>query len=126
MGYLNNQVITVDAILTNKGRELLAKGDGSFKITQFALADDEIEQSFVPQVAERIPSTVTTLTMSGSFKGSINRNTIPKFLPNLTSLNFGGGGRRSRRSNYRGSDLRYDLSISLEEAYTGKKQDIKF
>ena len=39
---------------------------------------------------------------------------------------FGGGGRRSRRSNYRGSDLRYDLSISLEEAYTGKKQDIKF
>ena len=40
---------------------------------------------------------------------------------------FGGGSsRRSRRSNYRGSDLRYDLSISLEEAYTGKKEDIKF
>ena len=37
---------------------------------------------------------------------------------------FGGGGRRSRRSNNRGSDLRYDLSITLEEAYTGKKQDI--
>ena len=41
---------------------------------------------------------------------------------------FGGaGGRRGKRnSNLRGSDLRYDLSISLEEAYTGKKQDIKF
>ena len=40
---------------------------------------------------------------------------------------FGGGGRsRSRKSNNRGSDLRYDLSISLEEAYHGKKQDIKF
>tara|TARA_Y100001970_G_scaffold294118_1_gene447091 strand:- start:8967 stop:10094 length:1128 start_codon:yes stop_codon:yes gene_type:complete len=39
---------------------------------------------------------------------------------------FGGGGRRSRRSNNRGADLRYDLSISLEEAYSGKKQDIKF
>ena len=39
---------------------------------------------------------------------------------------FGGGGRRTRRSNNRGSDLRYDLSISLEEAYAGKKQDIKF
>ncbi len=37
-----------------------------------------------------------------------------------------GGGRRSRKSNNRGSDLRYDLSISLNEAYTGKKQDIKF
>jgi hypothetical protein len=43
MGYLNNTVVTVDAILTKKGRELLARGDGSFKITQFALADDEID-----------------------------------------------------------------------------------
>ena len=43
MGYLNNSIITVDAILTKKGRELLAKGDGSFKITQFALSDDEID-----------------------------------------------------------------------------------
>ena len=40
---------------------------------------------------------------------------------------FGGGGRsRGRSSSNRGSDLRYDLSISLEEAFTGKKQDIKF
>lgn len=43
MGYLNNSVVTVDAILTKKGRELLARGDGSFKITQFALSDDEID-----------------------------------------------------------------------------------
>ena len=41
---------------------------------------------------------------------------------------FGGGSRsrNSRSSNNRGSDLRYDLSISLEEAFGGKKQDIKF
>jgi len=43
MGYLNNSIVTVDAILTTKGRELLAKNDGSFRITQFALADDEID-----------------------------------------------------------------------------------
>ena len=43
MGYLNNSVITVDAILTTKGRELLAANNGSFRITQFALADDEID-----------------------------------------------------------------------------------
>jgi hypothetical protein len=43
MGYLNNSVVTVDAILTTKGRELLAKNDGSFRITQFAFADDEID-----------------------------------------------------------------------------------
>jgi hypothetical protein len=41
MGYLNNSVVTVDAILTNKGRQLLAQGN--FNITQFALADDEID-----------------------------------------------------------------------------------
>ena len=43
MGYLNNTVITVDAILTKKGRESLARNDGSFRITQFALSDDEID-----------------------------------------------------------------------------------
>ena len=43
MGYLNNQVVTVDALLTTKGRELLARNDGSFRITQFSLADDEID-----------------------------------------------------------------------------------
>ena len=43
MGYLDNTSITVDAILTKRGRELLARGDGSFRITQFALADDEVD-----------------------------------------------------------------------------------
>jgi len=41
---------------------------------------------------------------------------------------FGGARRRGRRksSDYRGEDLRYDLSISLEDAYNGKKQEINF
>jgi hypothetical protein len=43
MAYLNNTAVTVDAILTTKGRELLARGDGSSAITQFALSDDEID-----------------------------------------------------------------------------------
>jgi len=43
MAILNPTTITVDAILTTKGRELLARNDGSFQITQFALADDEID-----------------------------------------------------------------------------------
>ena len=66
MGYLNNSVVTVDAILTKKGRELLAKNDGSFQITQFALADDEIDytlynpnhpsgSSFYGQAIENLP-----------------------------------------------------------------------
>ena len=43
MGFLNNTTVTVDAILTKKGRELLAQGTEAFNITKFALADDEID-----------------------------------------------------------------------------------
>ena len=42
MAYLDNTTITVDAILTKKGREKLAAGQ-PLAITQFALGDDEID-----------------------------------------------------------------------------------
>ena len=41
MGYLDNSSVIVDAVLTRKGRELLSKNQ--FNVTQFALADDEID-----------------------------------------------------------------------------------
>lgn len=42
MAYINNETITVDAVLTKKGRELLA-ANGGLNITSYALADDEID-----------------------------------------------------------------------------------
>jgi hypothetical protein len=44
MGYLNNASVTVDAILTTKGRELLSKGGNTngLDIKYFALGDDEV------------------------------------------------------------------------------------
>ena len=43
MGFLQNDGdIILDAVLTDTGRMRLAKGDGSFKISKFGLADDEI------------------------------------------------------------------------------------
>jgi hypothetical protein len=42
MAYIDNQTITVDAVLTRKGRELLAK-TGNLNINSFSLADDEID-----------------------------------------------------------------------------------
>jgi hypothetical protein len=45
MGYLDNTSVTIDAILTLKGRELLAKGGSAFSITQFAVGDDEVDYS---------------------------------------------------------------------------------
>jgi hypothetical protein len=46
MAFLDNSGdIILDAVLTDTGRARLAKGDGSFKIVKFALADDEIDYS---------------------------------------------------------------------------------
>ena len=42
MAYINNETITVDAVLTKKGRELLA-ANGGLNISTYALADDEID-----------------------------------------------------------------------------------
>jgi len=44
MGYLDNSSVTVEAILTKKGREILSKG-GTLNVTKFALADDEVDYS---------------------------------------------------------------------------------
>lgn len=42
MGYLSNTSVIVDAILTDKGRQLLSQNDATFQITQFSLSDDEV------------------------------------------------------------------------------------
>jgi len=43
MGFINNTSYILNAVLTKKGREYLAKSDGKFNITKFALADDEVD-----------------------------------------------------------------------------------
>jgi hypothetical protein len=43
MAYLNNTTLEIDAVLTKKGRQLLSKDPTKFIITQFALADDEVD-----------------------------------------------------------------------------------
>ena len=46
MGFLDNSGdIILDAVLTDHGRKVLAKGDGSFQITKFALGDEEVDYS---------------------------------------------------------------------------------
>jgi hypothetical protein len=43
MGFINNTSYILNAVLTKKGREYLAKSSGNFNITKFALSDDEID-----------------------------------------------------------------------------------
>jgi len=51
MGFLNHATnnIIVDAVLTDLGREYLARNDGSFKISRFRVGDDEVDYSLIEQ-----------------------------------------------------------------------------
>tara|TARA_B100000686_G_scaffold142953_1_gene150461 strand:- start:126 stop:1262 length:1137 start_codon:yes stop_codon:yes gene_type:complete len=44
----------------------------------------------------------------------------------LGSFGFGTSGRSRRKSNNRGSDLRYDVSIDLNDAFTGTEKKINY
>ena len=98
MGYLNNQVITIDAILTNKGRELLAQNNGSFRITQFSLADDEIDytlynpnhpsgSSFYGEAIQNMPLLEAFPTETQIMKYKLA--TLPRGTSKLPVLNLG-------------------------------------
>jgi len=98
MGYLNNSVVTVDAVLTKKGRELLARGDGSFRITQFALSDDEIDytlynpnhpsgSAFYGEAIENLPVLEAFTDENQIMKYKLT--TLPRGTSKLPVLNIG-------------------------------------
>ena len=102
MGYLDNTSITVDAILTKKGRELLARNDGSFKITQFAFGDDEIDYTlfnenhpngtqFAAEAIENMPLIEAFPDESNMMKSQlITLNRGRSLLPFITLQGFAG------------------------------------
>lgn len=51
MGYLQNDSnsIIVDAVITDLGRQFIARNDGSFSIIKFAASDDEVDYSIIKQ-----------------------------------------------------------------------------
>ena len=105
---LDNSSITVDAILTKKGRELLAKGRDFFVISQFALADDEIDyelwnpahplgSDYYGIIIENMPIVEAVTDESYNLKYkllTLPKNTIriPIIIPNTTSITLEEGG----------------------------------
>lgn len=98
MAYLNNQFVTIDAVLTKKGRELLARNDGSFQITQFALSDDEIDytlynpnhpsgSAFFGEAIEAMPLLEAFVDETQSMKYKLV--TLPRGTSKLPVLNLG-------------------------------------
>ena len=70
----------------------------------------------------------------GSGRGGFGNFDFSEFSTSFSDIfedffgDFGGnmGGRQRRSSNLRGADLRFNLSVSLEDSYNGKKQEINF
>jgi hypothetical protein len=56
MGFLQNDTnnIIVDAVLTDLGREFLARNDGSFSIVKFALGDDEVDYTIIQKFGRSV------------------------------------------------------------------------
>ena len=56
MGFLDHSTnnIIVDAVLTDKGRQLLARNDGSFQITRFSYGDDEVDYDIIKQFGRTV------------------------------------------------------------------------
>lgn len=129
MGYLNNQVVTIDAILTKKGRELLAKGDGSFQITQFALGDDEIDytlynpnhpsgSAFYGQAIENMPLLEAFPNENQIMKYKLA--TLPRGTAKMPILDLGQGNVKLRQTaqktltpqtlNYLGNNSTFESS----------------
>ena len=98
MSFLNNQLVTIDAVLTKKGRELMARNDGSFQITQFALADDEIDytlynpnhpsgSAFFGEAIEKMPLLQAFTDETQNLKYKLV--TLPRGTSKLPVLNLG-------------------------------------
>ncbi len=134
MGFLNNTSITVDAVLTKKGRELLARGQDEFKITKFALADDEVDyrlwDTSHPNGSNYYGAVIENMPLLESF---VDENQIMRFklvsLPKNTAklpilevpspnLQFNGPGvQQTITPNTRnGSDSEAGYSFTLHDA----------
>ena len=78
MAYLDNKSIVVDAVLTKKGRELLAK-NGGLNITSFALADDEIDYSLYNPNAPTADLMEVALINTPVFEPNVDETQVMKY-----------------------------------------------
>ena len=134
MGFLNNTSVTVDAVLTKKGREVLARGQDEFQITKFALADDEIDYRLWdvthPNGSNYYGAVIENMPLLEAF---VDENQIMRFklvsLPKNTAklpilelpspnLNFTGPGivQNVTPNTRNGSDAEAGYSFTLHDA----------
>jgi hypothetical protein len=139
MGYLDNTSVTVDSILTKKGRERLSQGRNSFQITRFALGDDEVDytlwnpshtlgSSYYGEQIENMPvlEAITDESYALKYKLlTLDKNTIslPSFtvspanisIPQASVLGGTSGVRAAVRINISGYSQPYTVTL-LEDS----------
>jgi len=109
MGFLDNSSITVDAILTKRGREILAAG-GDLNITKFALSDEEIDYTLYdvthPNGTDSYGSVIENMSL---LEATPNRTSFRSFLVNETQA---GSSLNVDSTSYTNLDKDTDISIS--------------
>lgn len=105
MGFLRHDTndVMLDAVLTDKGRELLAAQDGSFRIAKFALSDEDVDYNIIQEFGrvvgkEKIEKntpvlealTTTSLSQKNSLISISSNNSTLSYLPisTLTGTGF--------------------------------------
>lgn len=105
MGFLENDGdIILDAVITDTGRQRLARADGSFKIVKFALADDEIDY---------------TLYNRNDSRGSAYYDVDILQTPILEAFTDNGASMKSKLISIPRSNLLFLPVLKLNEVFAG-------
>ncbi len=93
MGFLDHSTnnVILDAVLTDKGRELLSQGAGTFNIVKFAFGDDEVDYGIIEQFGrtvgkEKIEKLTPVLEASTSGYLGIKYRNVSLNNSNITTL----------------------------------------
>ena len=121
MGFLDNSTITVDAILTKRGRQILSQG-GNFKITKFALSDEEVDYTLYdvthPNGSDSYGTVIENISL---LEATPNRANFRSFLVNQT---LAGAKLNVDQENYTSVEALTTIAIAPttigapEETYT--------
>ena len=109
MGFLDNSSITVDAILTKRGREILSEG-GDLAIVKFALSDEEVDYTLYdvthPNGTDSYGAVIENMSL---LEATPNRTNFRSFLVNQS---LAGAQVNVDTLNYSNVDTNSNISIN--------------
>ena len=122
MGFLDNSSVTVDAILTKRGRQILSQG-GDFQITKFALSDEEVDYTLYdvthPNGTDSYGAVIENMSLLESTSNRIN---FRSFLVNESLA----GSKITLELSHTGIEAGSNVPISPTTIGTGAGEDYTF